>query len=352
MAKDKTKPKAEFPIDPSEFLHHPHDRYVRFAMQIRDLAMEFLQFSLDTRTKALIDWDSLQISKESYIDEKLKAHYSDICYTGLMHSKEPIRIATLIEHKSDPPRKGELTVQLNRYILNLWIDDLNHSRPLTLTIPIVLYHGNTTLAKETTKVLFSGAPDWLHGFVPSFDYILVDLSKQTEASLESLQMLYLGKFLTALKHSRDDDYIAFYWKKFVIFAPNQYDQIIMRQFSVATVLYLNATSTVFNKKIKNMDNLLTTEEKAGVKPYLFELLDQKKEEGRAEGLEKGRKEGIEKGREEGMEKGREEGMEKGREEGMENTIRLFLIKNPNWTDQQVAECFEVTIEFVGKIRDK
>jgi len=115
MAKDKTKPKAEFPIDPSEFLHHPHDRYVRFAMQIRDLAMEFLQFSLDTRTKALIDWDSLQISKESYIDEKLKAHYSDICYTGLMHSKEPIRIATLIEHKSDPPRKGELTVQLNRF---------------------------------------------------------------------------------------------------------------------------------------------------------------------------------------------------------------------------------------------
>lgn len=84
MAKDKTKPKAQFPIDPSEFLHHPHDRYVRFALQIRDLAMEFLQFSLDTRTKALIDWDSLQISKESYIDEKLNAHYSDICYTGLM----------------------------------------------------------------------------------------------------------------------------------------------------------------------------------------------------------------------------------------------------------------------------
>jgi hypothetical protein len=237
--KPKTKPKAEFPIDPSEFLHHPHDRYVRFALQIRDLAMEFLQYSLDTRTKALIDWDSLQISKESYIDERLKAHYSDICYTGLM---------------------------------------------------------------------------------PTFDYILVDLSNQTEVSLEALQMLYLDKFLTALKHSRDDDYIAFYWKKFVIFAPNHRDQTILRQFSVATVLYLNATSTVFNKKLKDMDNLLTTEEQADVKPYLFELLDQKMEEGRAE--------------------------------GMENTIRLFLIKNPNWTDQQIVECFEVTIEFVSKIRAK
>jgi len=73
-----------------------------------------------------------------------------------------------------------------------------------------------------------------------------------------------------------------------------------------------------------MDNLLTTEEKAGVKPYLFELLDQKEEEGRAEG----------------------------RAEGMENTIRLFINKNPDWTDQQIAECFEVTIEFSAKIRTK
>ena len=69
-----------------------------------------------------------------------------------------------------------------------------------------------------------------------------------------------------------------------------------------------------------MDNLLTTEEKAGVKPYLFELLDQKMEEGRAE--------------------------------GMENTIRLFINKNPDWTDQQIAECFEVTIEFIAKIRTR
>jgi hypothetical protein len=45
-------------------------------------------------------------------------------------------------------------------------------------------------------------------------------------------------------------------------------------------------------------------------------------------------------------------METGRDAGRENTIRLFLIKNPNWTDQQVAECFEVTIEFVAKIRTK
>ncbi len=85
-----------------------------------------------------------------------------------------------------------------------------------------------------------------------------------------------------------------------------------------------------------MDNLLTTEEKASAKPYLFELFDQKM------------REGFEIGRAEGFEIGRTEG----RAEGTENTIRLFVNKNPDWTDQQIAECFEVTIEFVAKIRTK
>lgn len=59
-----------------------------------------------------------------------------------------------------------------------------------------------------------------------------------------------------------------------------------------------------------------------------------------------------KGMEKGIEKGIEKGMEKGIEKGMEKTIRLFLLKNPDWTDQQVADCFEVTPAFVRTLRAK
>ncbi len=320
MAKDKTKIDRLPPLDLPDFLGQPHDRYVRFALQIRDLALEFLQFSLDDQIKNLINWDSFQISKDSFIDEKLKAHYSDICYSGFTHSNEPFRIATLIEHKSNPPGKGEITVQLNRYILNMWQDDLNNKRQLTLTIPIVLYHGGPGLTKETTNLLFSTAPRFLHTFIPSFDYILVDLSTLTDEAIEALRMIYLGKFLTALKHSRDDDFIALYWKKFVIFAPKPGSEKTFVQFSTVTALYLNATSTIFNEKLKDMDNLLTTEEKVSAKPYLFELYDK--------------------------------ALEKGIEQGIEKAIRLFLHKNPEWTDQQVAESFDVNPSFVQKIRMK
>jgi hypothetical protein len=69
-----------------------------------------------------------------------------------------------------------------------------------------------------------------------------------------------------------------------------------------------------------MDNLLTTEEKISAKPYLFELYDK--------------------------------ALEKGIEQGIEKAIRLFLHKNPEWTDQQVAESFDVSPSFVQKIRMK
>jgi flagellar biosynthesis/type III secretory pathway protein FliH len=93
-----------------------------------------------------------------------------------------------------------------------------------------------------------------------------------------------------------------------------------------------------------MDNLLTIEEKAGFKPYLSEFFDQKLKEGFIEALEKT----LEKAYEIGFEIGFKEGMKI----GLERNIGLLLHKNPDWTDHQIAECFEVTIDFVGKIRAK
>ncbi|MFZ4477062.1 MAG: hypothetical protein ACOYPR_17835 [Saprospiraceae bacterium] len=105
-----------------------------------------------------------------------------------------------------------------------------------------------------------------------------------------------------------------------------------------------------------MDNLLTIEEKAGFKPYLSEFFDQKLKEGFIEALEKTLEKayeiGFEIGFKEGFEIGFKEGFKEGMKIGLERNIRLLLHKSPNWTDHQIAECFEVTIDFVGKIRAK
>lgn len=60
------------------------------------------------------------------------------------------------------------------------------------------------------------------------------------------------------------------------------------------------------------------------------------------GLEKG----IEKGIEKGLEKGKEEGLEKGKTE----LIMVFIKKNPDWSDEQISDLFEVGLSFVARIR--
>jgi hypothetical protein len=44
------------------------------------------------------------------------------------------------------------------------------------------------------------------------------------------------------------------------------------------------------------------------------------------------------------------GIKQGMEKGIETTIRIFITKNLTWTDQQVAESFEVSLDFVKKVR--
>ena len=357
MAKPKTKKQSLTELHPRMFLHQPHDKYVRFVLHIREMAVAFLRYALNEPLKALIDWESLEISNDTYIDEYLQAYYTDVCYTGITKLGTDFRIATLIEHKSDVPVRGHLTHQLGRYILNAWQDDLKNKRSLTLTIPIVLYHGKKTLEKENSAILFPEAPEWLRTFVPSFDYVLIDLSTRTDQELDGIQTMFLGKFLTALKHVRNEAFFAISWKKFVIFASEESNDVVYsKPFVTATILYLSAASKTFNKNFQAMDDLLTTNEKKEVLPYVIELFEKAyvdgMEKGIKDGLEKGMEKGIKRGMQKGIKEGIKEGKEMGVKEGMEKSIQTFMIKHPEWTDTQIAESFDVETTFVQAIRTK
>ncbi|MGJ7030139.1 flagellar biosynthesis/type III secretory pathway protein FliH [Niabella hirudinis] len=68
-------------------------------------------------------------------------------------------------------------------------------------------------------------------------------------------------------------------------------------------------------------------------------------EGMAIGIAKGTAEGMEKGIQKGMAKGRTKGLE----EAKSDYIRNLIVKL-NFTDQQIADLTEVSIDFIKKIR--
>jgi predicted transposase/invertase (TIGR01784 family) len=228
-----------------------------------------------------------------------------------------MQVTLIFEHKSEKP-DTPIKAQLIRYISNIWHNNTRQGNALSLTVPVLIYHGTTPIIKETPRILFPDAPEELLEFIPAFNYILLDINALPDETIENLSYLLLRNILLALKHSRDESYIDVNWKKIIIFAPGSMSQSINLEIFQATAIYMSRTSDKFNEKMKDMDTALASSEELVVKPYLIQLY--------------------------------EDGMEKGLEKGMEKLLIAFLKKHPGWTDQQIADSFDVSATWVKQVR--
>ncbi len=77
----------------------PHDKLIRESLEELVTARSFLQHNLAPDVLALIDLDSLSICKDTFVDQKLAAYYSDLLYAVNL-AGEPGFVYILIEHKS------------------------------------------------------------------------------------------------------------------------------------------------------------------------------------------------------------------------------------------------------------
>jgi hypothetical protein len=321
MAKKKTNKDKRPVLDPTGFIAKPHDKYARFVLKIKEVALEMLQFCLPARILEQIDLESLALSESSFIDPKLREYFSDICYEGKTQQDLPFRITFILEHKSVVP-DYPIMAQLQKYVSNIWTKDVLQGKPLSLTIPIVIYHGERPLQKESPETLFKGAPEDLLSFVPHFDYVLLDISQIATETLEQLEFLFLRNILLALKQSRNAAYVEVFWEKIIIFAPQVRQKSLKFELFKATVIYLNSSSKVFNQKLKEMENALSAAEQQEIKPFLVQMY------------------------EEWMEKGEAQGMEK----GMLTMLVAFIENDPKMDNAAIANLFKVSPEMVEKAR--
>jgi len=330
MKQRKNSKKTTSRFDALSLVHHPHDKYVRFVLQTRDVALQFIQFCLKQRIQEKIDFESLTLTEDSFIDANLQQHFADVCYSGKLKTDEPFRISIIFEHKSAKPDTPVIG-QLLRYISNVWSMDVKQGRHLSCTIPILIYHGSAPLKKETPDVLFPNLSKDLVAYLPFFEYEIIDIKRISDERIEQLEFLLIRNILLALKHGRDEIYLQQNWQKIVIFAPQLRNQIMYVEIFRATILYINRISPTVNQKIKDMDsNPGTTTEFEAFKPYFMEL--------------------FEKGMEQGIEKGMEKGIEKGMEKGQLTMLLAFIKKNPTWSDEQVAAMFDIEQVLVARAR--
>ena len=120
----------------------PHDAVFRQMLMHQAVAKDFLQLYLPAPFLAICELDSLQLVSGSFVEEDLRASYSDILYS-LRTRHGAGYVYALIEHQSTPDKL--MAFRLLRYGLAAMQRHLDAGHDtLPLVVPILFYQGEAT----------------------------------------------------------------------------------------------------------------------------------------------------------------------------------------------------------------
>ncbi len=327
-----------------DFTHHPHDRYFRFVLQYKPVVEQMIKCLFPQKTQDTLDLATLELSRDSFLDEEMQEHFSDICYTvelseqfrkqqrlrkGIVISNR-IRISLLFEHKSTDPGMEVLLEQLARYIIQAWSSDLRQKRPLSITIPIVIFHGNKPMKKADVDKIFAHIPEFLRIFAPRFDHILLNVAEAVQLVPRSLEFFVLRQVFLSLMGSRNVLVLEEHFNEIIEEVDETNATTYISSIRRATFIYLGSTSEKFIQKLQQQkmthakDIPFSPKKKKmdEVKDYLFSLeVDAWKN-----GIEKGAL--------------------------RTKAILKFLKENPTTPHEVVAQKFEVPVQEVAELYEE
>lgn len=102
---------------------NPHDAFFKQYLSRPQVAADLLRRQLPADVVALLDLDQLNLTKDSFVDEQLRTHFSDLVYRTMTTTATPVTISLLFEHKSYPDEWVDF--QVLRYEVNLWQQELD-----------------------------------------------------------------------------------------------------------------------------------------------------------------------------------------------------------------------------------
>ena len=277
-----------------------------------------MQQYLPAEIVAKLDFQTLKIEKDSFIEKELQPHFSDMLYT-VNYRQQPLHAYLLFEHKSYTD--SLIAFQLLSYMLKIW-GQYRKQHPKTLVLPVilplVLYHGQPQWQiVQDFQALFAPLDAALKPFVPDFRYHLYDISHWADEQIQGELMTRL--VLLAMKYILKGD-------------PKQHlpqilqlmQEMVQHESGLHTLEMILRYFVQVNQKLDENDvkQLLQTSFK-GV-DLMPTFIDYYIEKGEKQGFQRGIEQGIEQGIERGIEQGIERGIERGIEEGRKGQVQQLL----------------------------
>ncbi len=161
---------------------NPHDRFFKQVFSKKENAVDLIRAILPAEIRSKLVLDSLNLENTSYVDEQLKEHFSDLVYSCRIEDQHEIKISILLEHKSYAVEYPHL--QILRYLLMIWETQAKQKQPLTIVIPIVIYHGKDRWHYRELSEYFIEIDAVFERFLPSFEYIFRDLSTYSDQEIK------------------------------------------------------------------------------------------------------------------------------------------------------------------------
>ena len=113
-------------------------------MQEKQVATDFFKQHLPVDIQKLLQFDTLHLESESFIDQEQREHFSDVLYSVVIDDSAGY-LFILAEHQSTPDRF--MPFRLWHYMCLIWDKHLKGERELSdgenlpLIYPLVFYHG-------------------------------------------------------------------------------------------------------------------------------------------------------------------------------------------------------------------
>jgi predicted transposase/invertase (TIGR01784 family) len=174
-----------------------HDKFFKKMMADKRVATEFFETYLPESIRSSVDLDSLSFSKESYLDEDLKTHITDIVYHAKIEGQEGY-LVILVEHQSTVD--DHMPLRLLEYTTKVIRDHIGQKRGTAYPIvyPIVFYNGKTKYDKSLDIFEYFCNNKELAKKVLCKPFQLVNIAEIDDEAIR--KNLWLGTMEFALKH--------------------------------------------------------------------------------------------------------------------------------------------------------
>jgi predicted transposase/invertase (TIGR01784 family) len=165
-------------------LNNPHDKFFKESFGRKEVAQSFIEEYLPETLRNQINFKTLEILKDSYIDKELTEHFSDILYKIKISGKNAY-VYLLFEHKSYSDIW--FGFQLLRNMIKIWESYLKQNKrvkKLPIIIPILIYHGlEKWNLKNSIMPLFEDITGTSQ-YIPDFKSEIFDISHLSDEKIK------------------------------------------------------------------------------------------------------------------------------------------------------------------------